>query len=240
MFTRPKLRFSLLSLLLVTTLVGVGVSHWLTTRRLRNAEAKSREQRQIIRGLNDELKRLTVDDPAQIHVMASRDSWCPKSGGSAVLNMGWQIYLPGKPLAKPEWRLCWSLGDIPATGFPANFRGEAQIETGLDSQITISMRIAHHRSTGCTANFEFGEHQKTYFIPDDQADWLEGDDHIEFTSAGQRPDGDARAIATESFAPDGPIVLLRQRRMLHTGNAWAVDPLATQGVMVWLERISKK
>ena len=176
MLTRPKFRFSLLSLLLLTALVGVGVSHWLTTLRLRNAEEVSREQRQVIRGLNDDLKRLTVDDPSRVHVIATRESenhWKSNTGFVPVHQMGWQVHLPGMPFPEnPEWHLCWAIGDIPAKGFPTDPIDEVAIDTGLDSQIAISVEFSDGRTRGWSARIAFGDNEKLHLMDDAYSDWL--------------------------------------------------------------------
>jgi len=151
--------------------------------------------------------------------------------------MGWQVHLPGKPFPEyPDWRLFWAIGDIPAKGFPADSIDEVEIDTGLDSQIAISVEFTGGPTSGWSARIAFGENERLHLIDDAYSDWLKVDEPMELTCAGQRPEGGARAVATQSFAPAGPIVLLRQRRMSRTGNTWVADPLPTQCVMIWLEK----
>jgi hypothetical protein len=77
---KPPLRFSLLGLFALVTIVALGVSLYLAQTRLAKAEAE-------VARLRQETGYLTIDDPSQVHVIA-----VPTGDPHA---WRWRVYLPG-------------------------------------------------------------------------------------------------------------------------------------------------
>jgi hypothetical protein len=91
--------FSLLTLLLVSSLVCVSVSHWRTSRDLV-------QTRRELRGIREEHGYLNIDDRSQVHFAALK---------TELPGWKWRIYLP----PKHRWKL--NLGAVPhdSVKFPA-------------------------------------------------------------------------------------------------------------------------
>jgi len=94
-------RFSLLTLLLLTTIVAMGVTVW----RLGIEIVPLREE---VGRLRDEAGRLSIDDPTRIHAVA--------------VNMAepdryrWRVWVPqGR-----NYSLCYARFDVPLTGLPTD------------------------------------------------------------------------------------------------------------------------
>ncbi|HEX5102809.1 MAG TPA: hypothetical protein VFV87_03310, partial [Pirellulaceae bacterium] len=156
MFQRIRPRFSLRSLLLLFTLAAVSVSHYVTSGKLEQIRAERDSQRQTIRDLNDQLGRLTVDDPTQVHAIATFQPWvAPTHYGSDFVQLdglAWDLHLP----AGTEWRLCASFTLIPQIGLPP-LQFQRPVKSGVQGDWHLRFSISPSPSRGWTAEFVDGE-----------------------------------------------------------------------------------
>jgi len=230
-------RFSLLSLLLCVTLAAVGVSHWLTNRQLHGVRRERDNYQRTIRGLNDELGRLMVEDSSRVNVMALFNPLHVPSGyGPAFAkqdNFGWRVHLP----PSTRWRLCASFAAIPASGFPPP-AGDLALPVGDGRICDIYFVCRKSSSLGWVAELALGDQVEHCFITAPHAGWLTSEGWFEGECAGEYPQGDQHRLCTESYAADKRVVLLRQRAMREptvANRGWISDPNSCQGVLIWLE-----
>jgi hypothetical protein len=240
MFKRPGFRFSLLTLLLVTTLAALSVSHWRMSGELAKAEQmrklaqeEARRQRQTIRALNDDLGLLTVDDESQVHVIAQsafRSAPFPRQLHAPwQSSFGWRAYLP----ATSHWRICWTIGEIPLSGIPTSMTGQHMLRETPDGTTTFA--VVHLASSESGLVLVSGSMRDATPAVIDLASWTAvfgAEDEVRAEMAGNARRG---SPGTESFAPSGPVVLLRQWRVTSS------EQMATQtGIVLWLEPVAKK
>lgn len=241
MFKWPGFRFSLLTLLLVTTLAAVAVSHWRASRELARAELLWKAARddaqwkqRTIRALNDELGRLTVDDETHVHVIAQKaNSVAPFPRQYHVpwqSSFTWNAYLP----AQTDWQVCWAGGELPAVGVPRVRTGQhlLRIDPTADRRVTLSATHQSPWESGLALVFRSGDDIWSGAIPRDVLAEFHADELIYSEVVGAPGRG---GFQTVSFPPVGPIVLLRQYRA--SGDAQQSTLL---GLAVWLEPVPKE
>jgi hypothetical protein len=234
------LRFSLLSLLLLVTLAAVGVSHWLTSRRVARLEGQVAEQKRTIKTLNDQLGILTVEDPDDVHVIMHLDPHAESWHEELPLEFGWEIHIP----PQTKWRLRWATGDIPITGLPGESVGEWLVDTGLDSQFNVRIDLSNSPARGWLLKVVPATNEFPHFIPNDETQWLNEKIPVAWDDSGGNLD--EWTAETESFPTDDAIVLLRCRPAYDGAhdiiNGWRPvpnnAPLA-DGLMIWLEPVSE-
>jgi hypothetical protein len=244
-------RFSMLTLLLLVTLSCVSVSHWLTSQRLTRMQLEMAEQRRIVRNLNEDLGNLTIDDPDDVHVIATDHVRTADRHGELPLRIGWKLHLP----KQTSWQVCWSVGDVPMSGMPRETDGTLALDTGLDSECQIGVSLTHSGSTGWLATVSNGNEEVPYFVPATESRWLNHRLPVVWEAAGDEVSGSVGIVAkTEAFAANRRVILLRCRHAPAGADGVLNDPPPFQGggfyvapgvrdnspfadgLMVWLER----
>lgn len=234
-------RFSLFSLLFAFTLAAVAVSHWRLSgelakaeQRLKLSQERAREQKQTIRDLNDELGQLTVDDESQVHVI-SQSAFRSAPFARKLLvpwqsSFGWRAYLP----ANSHWRICWKNGEIPLSGTPRSLSGQHLLPAVPHSDGTTTFAVVHLSPWESGQILVIGSARDGPPVVIDLTSRTEfgAEDEIRAEIAGCARRG---SPGTESFAPSGPIVLLRQWRV-RAGEGMVTQP----GIVVWLEPVAKR
>lgn len=221
--TGPRIRFSLITLLVTTALVAISISHIRTSRRLAATQS-------ALRIAQNELGLLTIEDAKDIHAIA-----LPSPGG---MQWRWRIQLP----EGHTFRLRWAVGDsIPESGLPQlpEQPDSSQMDSSafLDARgqpwpfgdpVIVNLSIAQN---------EFGEWKLNWSNPgrstshriDAPPDWLSERGRglsARITGRGETEHGPANA----------PFVLLRYRKTMKTPTgASTVDMNPTDGIIVWIE-----
>jgi hypothetical protein len=218
--TRRRVRFSLLTLLLLTALLLVSVSHFVTSRRLDATQA-------ALRQANNDLGQLTVDDANKLHAISlptfQHQQW------------RWRVQLP----SGQRYRLRWLVDNVPQEGVP---------QAPRVNQIQLIDQYAKPIATGepfiltlaLTKNAE-GQASLTFAVPNrsttiplkDQAAWAASDSGIGWSTwtAGMQ--------GTESVVKTQPMMLLRYRRGKEVPGGWTVEKNPTEGIAVWIEPFAK-
>ncbi len=216
---RRRMRFSLLSLLMFTGLVCLGVSHFQTSRKLHRTQ-------QALEVANSELGYLTIDDPSQYAVIALPNF------GPGPMQWRWRLFLPpGK-----RYQMRWALDKVPESAVPQAPR-ENHIEL-LDQYAKPAAKGEPMIFTLAVSKNLAGTWQITAGLPDrgssiylrDPPAWLE--DHSR-PGWGTRIAGRNR---TDVAPVDTPLVLLRYRKGKQVPpNGSTVDMQPTDGLIVWIE-----
>ncbi len=218
--TRRRVRFSLLTLLLLTALLVVGMSHYVTSRRLDATQAE-------LRKANNDLGQLTVDDASQLHAISlptfQHQQW------------RWRVQLP----PGPRYRLRWLVDNVPQDGVPQAPRAN-QVEL-LDSYAKPVVTGEPFILTLALTKDAAGKASLTCALPDrsstipfkDQPAWSDGDSGIGWSTwtAGMQ--------GTESVDKTAPLMLLRYRRGKEVPGGWTVETNPTEGIAVWIEAFAK-
>jgi type II secretory pathway pseudopilin PulG len=196
--TRRWFRFSLISLLTVVAIVGLGAAYVSislqlarTDRLLQDAQLKSQAQQREIDKLRSELGLITVTEPTKIHILAlatlDEHHW------------KWRVYLPATASSSHALKL--AIGKIPATGFDAKTVGECHL--GATGELTVEAFLRRDQA---------GKNVFTVQVPgmavklnrnltDQQAEELSRGTNLEVAGTG----------TTEIIDNAGPIRLLRER-----------------------------
>ena len=225
MSKRLRFRFSLLSLFLLVTLAAAVVSHWLANRSLRQQDQIIARQQGTIRELSDELGRLTVDDPAKVHVISlTADLERPNPPWKTPLK--WHIHLP----RSTDWQVCWAAGVTPTSGVPAAKLGSHRVTPSADGSVELTLSYGPRLGEGMSLVFHsdddlwFGDIPRETLAPFADNDWI--DNEIAGSQSGQ--------AQTESSSPSGAVRLLRQWNLQ---NLKAIG--SSPGIAVWLEPVPK-
>jgi hypothetical protein len=236
------------------TLVGVTLSHYLTSRRLALVQAESEAQRVEVCELRDALGILCVEDRRQVAIRygygqysfgqiglserdeAQTDEVLKRLG---LTERAWQMHLPGEF----EWRLCWFIGDLPTKGIAQDCSGSRILPLATDDwrpklYVTLSKNSAGpHGVTflvGSTAT-EMKRVEWSIELPRGSAPWIDPEQKChEYVAARQQ---------TETSAVDEPVVLLRRyvassEEPTEPSNRGGVQiPGARPGIVIWIERL---
>jgi hypothetical protein len=218
-----RARFSLLSLLLFTALVCLGISHFQTSRKLQ-------ETQQALAVANSELGSLTVEDQGRYAALS-----LPTFG---PMQWRWRLHLPqGR-----RYRLRWAAdNNVPESGIPQVPRSN-QIElldqyakpiaTGEPFILTMAV---HKNNAGKWVLQAVLPTRSTAINIDPAPEWL---DEEHSNGWGSRVMG---SEGTESVALTEPLVLLRYRKGKEVPpGAVTIDMQPTDGIMVWIEEIPAK
>ncbi len=221
---RRRMRFSLLSLMLFTGLVCLGVSHFQTSRTLHRTQ-------QALRVANNELGYLTIDDPGQFAVIALPNF------GPGPMQWRWRLYLP---LGK-RYQFRWAFDNVPEAAVPPAPR-ENHIEL-LDQFAKPAAKGEPMIVTLAVSKNIAGKWQISAGLPrrgigiylQDPPAWLEDESHPGW---GSRIAGQNR---THTVPVDEPLVLLRYRKGKQVPpNGWTVETQPTDGLIVWIEEVPVK
>lgn len=221
--TSPRIRFSLVSLLLTTAVIAVSISHIQTSRRLAVTQS-------ALTTAQNELGVLTIEDVNDVHAIA-----LPSPGG---MQWRWRIQLP----KGPTFRLRWAVSDaIPESGLPqlpdqldgSNVDGFAFLDVRgkpLPSGEPFIVNLSIARD-------EFGDWKLTCSYPRRSTSHTIDAPPVWLTKRGR---GVTAEIAgrgkTEYLAPSQPFILLRYRKPTTTPTGrMTVDMNPTDGIIVWIE-----
>ena len=231
MLSRPNFRFSIFSLFLLITLAAVSVSHWLTSRKLR--EKESRDQNSSL----ELFSKLKCEHPDDAHVMGN--TFFTTDFEQPVTDWGWRLHLP----AAKRWRVCWIVGQIPLSSLPAKpigFRDLPPI-TG-DAQLGFDVTVPEDDSAPPTIDFHFGPYQSQPPLRWSQAvvgverklTWaFDLNAEVWWEQAGKQRDGDV----SSSFG-EQPVVLLRKGFRVPPLQSLDPDETPAEGILIWLEPVS--
>ena len=123
---RLNIRFSLLNLLFLTTILALSIAHWKLNKQI----SPLREQ---LRMLRSETGRLFVQDDSKLQAIQRKvyDD----------LTWRWRVHVP---LGK-NYRLKWKFNEIASEGFPAKVHS-SNLEAG-EWMLTIALRRGEQRRT---------------------------------------------------------------------------------------------
>jgi hypothetical protein len=241
MISLRYLRFSLLSLLLLTTLAAMSVSHWLASRELSKSTAKLAEQHKQIRDLSHRLGILTEEDLPYVQVqrvLRERDGSIPIEEWLRRVEASWLVHLP----THSKWRLHWASGNIPKEGLPAEIAGSRDLPPQENQWSSLSISFEQNRILGWAAKFTYEGETWDYWIPYDSSQWLEPESHTDGYYAGPWSCYTGETFIAQ-FACDKPVILLveRQEILIEEGSRFVVTdtaPNPCQGFMIWLEAVA--
>ncbi len=114
-----RLRFSLLTLLLLLTIAALAVALWQLNAELAPLRAENKR-------LREEAGELIIEDRAWLHAVQA-----PKPD---ALTWKWRLWVPDVP----QYQVCVLGGRVPATGFPATYGRIGPLKSG---ESTITYRI---------------------------------------------------------------------------------------------------
>ena len=109
-------RISILNLLLLVAIVGVGLGYWESTRQLAKKELEIGAITEVADRFREELGRIKVVDPdrCQARMFSQRYPMGSVMGERKPVDFRFRVYLPDA--SKLELR--YKLGELPKTGFP--------------------------------------------------------------------------------------------------------------------------
>ena len=216
----------LLFTLLLVAVVGTGISHWFTSRELKQTLEE-------LQSLRNRTGQITLSNADHFHAIA-----LPITEG---VTWEWRLHIP----PGNKYRMRWAIGHaIPRRGFPEEFDSDDLDEVLFSevpqSPVALSARIhtegkadgnaAEEGQTGpwiLTISHLLHEVSIPVDFGDD-IDWLVKRFRCGSTLAGHNK--------TESFPPEERIVLLRVRRFKDAiGGAYSIDEEPCDGIIVWLE-----
>lgn len=216
---KKRIRFSITTLLLLTALVAVLVSHFRISAELALTRSK-------LAAANDDLRQLNIDDDSLVHAVL-----LPTFGPR---QWRWRVFLP----AGRRWRLCSSFDQLPESGLPTLVRNHDHIFLNSRNKplaggepFVLGVAVHKNQTDRWALTFQTLDRSTTFPIKQPPA-WLEERSSVGWTSrvAGKR--------ASESEPANGPLVLLRHRKAKELpGGAITVDMEPTDGLMVWIEPI---
>jgi hypothetical protein len=203
-----RVRLSLLSFLLGSTLVAVIVAHWFASREV------DRLRRQVIalraenKGFRDRLHILTITDPAQTHAIYT-------SQFHNVDTCQWKFYTPpGR-----QFRLCLAYDDIALAGVPpASNPRIVVLADNLPVEGTVHCAVYKGGKNGPNSGqvvMHLDRILKTVELPHDSSAWVRPTLQCEKEIGGEK--------ATISAPAGQPLVLLRLR-------GWRVTEVDQNGV----------
>lgn len=214
-------RFSIATLLLVTAIIAIGLSH------IRTSQELGRVQRELTTARN-ELAYLNTEDTDQIYAVS-----LPTFG---PLQWRWRIQLPDTG----RYGLRSSFAQIPESGLPAEVSNHnhvfldrhAKPLAGGDPFI-LSLAIFQDQNGDWKLTTQSPERGETSPIKNPPA-WLDAGSSVNWTTnvAGDR--------STASCAKDEALVLVRHRKGKILPTGVTVDMQPTDGMAVWIERIDRR
>ena len=213
-----KLRFSLLSLLLLTTLLAVAMSHVITSSELARVKKE----------LTTVVKDLCVIDAKGVDGI-----YAVALPGNGFMQWRWRIQLP----TKGTYRLRSSLGLIPETGLPVDSQPHNEVFVNQSGRpiaggesILLFVGIYADQNGNCEIVTETPERRMSTPIKT-APPGFSGFQTMTWTSQSFDPIKTISSNATE------PLVLVRMRKSRSTPAGLTVDPNPTDGAMIWVERV---
>lgn len=213
-------RFRVFTLLLLTTLAAVCISHYRTWQELEEVRAQ-------LASLRNDVLVLDISDTNQIHAIA-----LPTYGD---MQWRWRIQLP----EKGRYRLRYSFGLIPESGLPDSSRKDDHIfldpeANPIKGGESFIFSLSVFQDSEGKWKLSTGVPGRENIRPIDPAPaWL-----------GESRKGWSRKVIgkTETIAVDADeeLPLLRYRKGKAVGGGgWTVDMAPTEGMMFWIERIQE-
>jgi hypothetical protein len=182
---RPRLQFSLATLMLLVTVACMAVALWVTSRELRSLRAENQKYR-------NESGHLTISDRGKLHVIQA-----PTTDGDT---WRWRLFVPDDR----KFLLHTRVGDVSLTGYTGGSGSSTTLPAG---ERLVSVRIARDIGGKRVLRFDFGEGgSMSTGVEGRQGDWLDRDMRGYSTSG-------AGAGKTESAEPGQPLELIRLRAM---------------------------
>lgn len=232
-------RFSILTIILLSVIVCLIISHVRMMNEVAQAEADLAAAEAVI----EDRRLLYKTDDGKLHVVAF-DSFGE--------DRQWSLALP----VKPSYRLCVKVNDVPSKGIPDNPTLVSKLEQGTT---WFSMGIDHMpkgdwylvvtnrwKNTNASGVRVVGER-----IPEDSMWWNQFNKRYVKTPLAHYTTRDPADgprfnmknsadffLEPKSFDPGETIVLVRNRVMKYNDQFEFANPDApTEGVMVWLEPV---
>ena len=205
-------KFSILTLLLATTIFGLTVSLIFTNKRLAQKSSQ-------LDSLLSEVRHLNIEDDNEIHVV--------NIPGFGENSWRWRIFLPNDR----QFRLRSAYNNVPKLSLPSN--PPDNYRCALPSGEFI-LTATIHESDGkwmLTFNAERNGNSKLTYKTNVRAKntrWLEQSSGNPTYLAGQ--------FESVARTPDKPFILLSHRNGFRpTPNTFTSDPNPTDGVMIWIQ-----
>lgn len=205
-------RFSLLNLVLMTTIVALGITVFLQYRELAPLRVE-------VRQLREETGQLVVDDPTKLQAIGidTYNDWAWK----------WRIWIP----AGKAYRVRSATADIPKRGqFPSNVGFSTLGAEPEGRELVLSARI--ERKPSGELRLAIAREGTTSYssVLDKNSDWLlKGSIGSSFEEV---------ADTTRTAKPGEPLVLIR-KQVYYASPSGQIpprpEPDTTDGLMVWLE-----
>jgi hypothetical protein len=171
---KPPLRFSLLGLFALVTIVALAVALYLTQSRLALAQAE-------VQRLRRETGYLTIDDPTQVHVI--------NVPTTDAMHWRWRIYLPGGH----DFGVFAHRGTFDKRGFPAQgvlavqSRMGGQSDPNLPREIILDVALDKtNEGNACLRIRENGDGFSGVYFDTPLPTWLANDRMYGERVAGQR------------------------------------------------------
>lgn len=212
-------RFSLLTLLFITTIVAGAISHFLTSREL----ARVKRELSLVR---KDLNYIDSDSPNDIYAVA-----LPTYG---PMQWRWRIQLP----TAGAFRLRSFVGMVPETGLPV--KSEIHNDVFLDRRgrplpggesILLSVAIFADETGVWRIMTETPERNLARPIANAPS-WLAANATMQWMLKVYGKNETVSCNASE------PLLLLKKRKALSvSGGGFTVDTNPTDGILIWIEQI---
>lgn len=234
-----RLRFSLATLLLVTTIAAMGITITLLMREIGPLRAE-------VKKLREETGKLWIEDEAKIHAIQ-----VPSEEEGAERAYKFRIALPpGR-----KYKFCYSSTNIPATGLPDSSTKDHILEP-REWTVKVAFQPELDQNTGnrlpsATFRLEYGTQAEQHVpggviyvgVEQQQIDWLTNKE-----TGGAMFTVDSIPESTISYAITEPVVLYRARaakisvlgrRADGKPGAYTKNPIPEpcDGFMLWLEPV---
>jgi hypothetical protein len=201
-------RFSLRTLLLLTAIVALAVSHFITSMRLRTLSEENRLLRQ-------EVNRFPLQDESVLHVAALQST--------DGLTWRWRLHVPenGKFVVRTEY------ANLPQRGLPTKLGYVGDELPKGDVHVTVTVQKDRDQRWTVVTLIPAPKVKSRFFVPESNSTWIE-----------QRASFGVRQMGMDGIKviPRGEVAeLLRVRQSKIVANGVTVDTNPTDGVMVWIE-----
>jgi hypothetical protein len=217
---KPKPKFTITTLLLLTALIAVGLSHCKTSRELSHVRSE-------LTALRNDLAVLDVKDESQIHAIA-----LPTYG---PMQWRWRVQLPDEG----TYRLRYSFEQIPVSGLPSTSTSDdhafidqyAKPLAGA-TPFLFSLGIFEDAKGRWQIKTDVRGRGSTRPI-EDPPGWLNAGSFVNWSVNVL---GNNKTVTADN---DRELILLKYRKGKRVPGGVTVDTQPTDGMMFWIERIDK-
>ena len=213
-----KPRLSLASILLLTTIVALAVSHVITSQKLVRVQNEMNALLVDLRPFGSQ-----TDDRMFARILPTQ---------SPQMLWRWKIQLP----KKGRYRLRSLIGDVPATGYPAEggatdpvFHKDFLLLDG-GSPSLLSVQISNYNKSGKWEILAKTPDRQLCLPIVNMTPWLV--QRTGYTIAEGMDE-----MKTQSADVGQPLQLIRMRKAASVSGAVSPDPNPTDGILLWIERI---